>query len=98
MTVDLPPATEAFSVVLGTIPEQKVVDGIPFPLVLNPSSASRSASTSDFLGWIREARGWIDSALLRHGALLFRGFPTPVRHVFFFLKRRRNEKERERET
>lgn len=41
----------------------------PLPLIVTPE-----AETVDLAGWAAENRAWIESRLLIHGALLFRGF------------------------
>lgn len=44
-----------------------------FPLVIAPQTAEE-ASLEFLLRWVREERATLDAALLKHGALLFRGF------------------------
>lgn len=43
--------------------------GEPLPLVVEPN-----AEKVDLIGWASAHRAWIEERLLRHGALLFRGF------------------------
>ncbi|KAH3797946.1 uncharacterized protein LOC127838140 [Dreissena polymorpha] len=57
-------------------PEQKIFDGKPFPLILRPLIESGPKSNEAATAWVREKREVIESLLLNHGAVLFRGFPV----------------------
>jgi alpha-ketoglutarate-dependent taurine dioxygenase len=55
-----------------TIPEQKVIEGQPFPAVLSPQgSPSRQAAVA----WLRDNGDAIRQRALEAGAVLLRGFP-----------------------
>lgn len=47
----------------------------PLPLVLKPEPAASPADSARLAAWILARRPWIEEKLLRHGAILFRGFP-----------------------
>ncbi len=51
--------------------------GAEFPIVLEPAAADL-----DPAGWAGENRALIDDLLLRHGAILFRGFALPTPQAF----------------
>ena len=57
------------------IPEQKVVDGQTFPLVLTPSADGKSRDIESWCQWVRDNVPVLREALLKYGAVLFRGFP-----------------------
>lgn len=57
------------------IPEQKVFDGIPFPLVLNPADDFIHKDADFWNEWIKENVAGIEKILLKYGAILFRNFP-----------------------
>lgn len=68
------------------IPEQKVFNGIEFPLVLEPNTKHKNAAastTQDALKeWVQSATPEVvDALLLKHGAILFKDFyiDTPER-------------------
>lgn len=56
-----------------SIPQQKTFDGVPFPLVLSPTDSS--TSLQGLLDHIRSQKELLQSQRLKHGAILFRGFP-----------------------
>ncbi|MFS7974336.1 putative TauD/TfdA-like domain, taurine dioxygenase TauD-like superfamily [Helianthus anomalus] len=60
-----------------TLPQQKSQndDGILFPAVLSPSSTT-AVQLSTFKEAIRAQKPWLESILLKCGAILFRGFPV----------------------
>ena len=60
------------------IPQQKVVDGVLFPLVLSPES---SAATS-LAEAVRAHKPWVEDRLHEAGAILFRGFHNPTASEF----------------
>ncbi len=56
-----------------SIAEQKVFDGVEFPLVLAPEGEAPAAR--DTVGeWIRDHADQLREQMVRHGAILFRGF------------------------
>ncbi|KAD2806211.1 hypothetical protein E3N88_39588 [Mikania micrantha] len=61
------------------LPEQKPQnDGFLFPAVLSPNCSSDSTATEldAFEGAIKAHKPWLESLLLKNGAVLFRGFPV----------------------
>ncbi len=50
-----------------------LIEGSGLPLLVEPDSADE-AGFDALLAWVDEARSWIEARLLRHGALLLRGF------------------------
>jgi len=46
----------------------------PLPLVLRPDPSKSAAGGAELAAWIEARRPWIEDRLLRHGAILFRGF------------------------
>eukprot|EP00250_Pteridium_aquilinum_P001421 c11617_g1_i1 orf=231-1253(-) len=78
-------AIEAFAV--GSVKEQKTVNGRPFPLLLspNPNSGANPNPISSVEGLaltLSQNREWLEAELLQHGALLLRGFPLTTAHHF----------------
>ena len=68
---------EPLRVISLRIPEQKVLeDGTVFPLVLAPAPGQRdgAVNTRALERWIAGNRPFLAESLLRHGAILFRGF------------------------
>src|SRR6218665_190820 len=55
--------------------EQKVFDGISFPLILSPSDTFRHKETLFWNDWVKKNINAIENLLLKYGAILFRGFP-----------------------
>lgn len=47
----------------------------PLPLVLRPEHPASPAGSAHLAAWIESRRSWMEERLLRHGAILFRGFP-----------------------
>jgi len=50
-----------------------LIEGSELPLLVEPDSGEE-AGFDALLGWVKDARSWIEAQLLRHGALLLRGF------------------------
>ncbi len=50
-----------------------LIEGSELPLLVEPDSGNE-AGFGALIGWVNEARGWIEARLSRHGALLLRGF------------------------
>jgi alpha-ketoglutarate-dependent taurine dioxygenase len=68
------------------IPEQKVFDGIEFPLVLGPNkkmNISEGTSQERLTKWVLASTPkLLDDLLLKHGAILFKGFHIDSPHHF----------------
>ncbi|KAI3761599.1 hypothetical protein L1987_52019 [Smallanthus sonchifolius] len=61
------------------LPQQRSQDdGVPFPAVLSPNSSTDSTAVqlSAFEDAIKAHKPWLESLLLKSGAILFRGFPV----------------------
>jgi len=57
------------------IPEQKHFEGVgSFPFVFGV--VDNTATIQEAIDWVKYNRSLIESTLLKHGAILFRGFPT----------------------
>lgn len=60
-------------------PEQKKFDGTVFPLILSPNDEIENQffidSTGKAISWVQNELSNIEAQLLKHGAILFRGFP-----------------------
>ena len=56
-------------------PQQKVHDGVPFPLILTPTNPDDFPTIESTLEWMRKKRAAVEEKLLKYGAVLFRGFP-----------------------
>lgn len=69
-------------VAVGSAPEQRFIDGVPFPLVLIPGSSNSESSPLDWRSWVESHQGVLSALLDRHGALLFRGFPLDGAEAF----------------
>lgn len=61
--------------VLGSIAEQKTFDGRIFPVVVCPKK--EYITKAELYQRITRHSKWFDNVLMRHGAILFRGFPLP---------------------
>lgn len=64
------------SINIGAIAEQKKVNGLDFPLVITPAEDSNSAVDEGFQQWLEQHQGQLQQLLIKHGAVLFRGFPV----------------------
>lgn len=58
-----------------SIPEQKVFDGNPFPLVLNPADQFQAKNSDFWSNWVTQNLEAIEKLLVDFGAILFRDFP-----------------------
>ena len=56
------------------IPEQKTVNDLDFPLVVE--SSQKLDSKTDFLQWVNDNEADLHKKLIEHGAILFRNFPV----------------------
>lgn len=57
------------------IPQQKSINGAEFPLVLKPEGGHEMSAAS-FLNWVADNQTRIRELMVKHGAILFRGFPV----------------------
>jgi len=65
-----------------SIPEQKIFDEKPFPLVLSPENKDFDASAQESFSWVAENKEVLIDLLTTHGAILFRNFPTKTLYHF----------------
>ena len=70
------------SILISSIPEQKQVRGLDFPLVLKAPSSDVAQSEQHFHHWLRDNRSELQALLIKHGAVLFRGFPLSCAEHF----------------
>jgi len=71
--LDVPDLPEGVKSV--NIKEQKVFDGLPFPLVLSPADDFKDKDPQFWNDWVKKHLKVIESLLLKYGAILYRGFP-----------------------
>lgn len=64
------------------IAEQKSIDGLAFPLVLTPPDETVARNRSAFNDWVDGNRDELKALLIKHGALLLRGFPVSSADAF----------------
>ena len=64
------------SIIISSIAEQKQVKGLDFPLVLTAPNSDVADSEQHFHTWLAEHRAKLQSLVIKHGAVLFRGFPV----------------------
>lgn len=57
----------------GFVKTELLPPGVSLPLMIRP--ATEHISLTDLTGWLRASRQFIETQLLKHGALLFRGLP-----------------------
>lgn len=67
---------------IATIPEQKTVNGLAFPLVITPHNDEVARDPAAFDDWVHQHRDDLKALLIKHGALLFRGFPVSNADAF----------------
>ena len=70
--------SEADTFVEMEVPQQKVYNGVRFPAVLSPPSATSLPLTDS----IKTHKQFLESLLLKSGAVLFRGFPLKTPYDF----------------
>ncbi|XP_042445317.1 clavaminate synthase-like protein At3g21360 isoform X1 [Zingiber officinale] len=68
------PASEVSAFEVGACKGQKVVDGEAIPLVLRPSSGPGKSSAEALVAALAANRAWFEEQLVRHSAVLLRGF------------------------
>ena len=69
-------------VVISKLAEQKQVDGLDFPLLITPPSDEVAASEEAGLNWVSENKQELHELLIKHGAVLFRGFAVSSEQAF----------------
>ena len=57
------------------IKDQKLFNGLSFPLILSPLEVFKNKDTQFWNDWVKENLKTIESLLLKYGAILFRGLP-----------------------
>jgi len=57
------------------IKEQKVFDGLTFPLILIPTDALKNKDAQFWNDWVKKNLKVLEDLLFKYGAILFRGFP-----------------------
>ncbi|KAG6473472.1 hypothetical protein ZIOFF_067388 [Zingiber officinale] len=67
-------ASEVSAFEVGACKGQKVVDGEAIPLVLRPSSGPGKSSAEALVAALAANRAWFEEQLVRHSAVLLRGF------------------------
>jgi len=70
------------SVVISKLAEQKQVDGLDFPLLITPPSDEVATSEEAGLNWVSENKQELHELLIKHGAVLFRGFAISSEQAF----------------
>lgn len=70
------------SVIISKLEEQKQVNGLDFPLLITPNDANSTQGESGFLHWVDENKTELHTLLIKHGAVLFRGFPVNSSDMF----------------
>ena len=70
------------SIQISKLAEQKQVDGLDFPLLITPPNADVSNNEEATLKWIKENKADLHKLLIKHGALLLRGFPVSSSDAF----------------
>src|SRR6218665_3398343 len=78
--LDVPEIPEGVKSV--NIKEQKVFDGLLFPLILSPTDAFQDMEAKFWNAWVKKNIKVIDNLLLKYGAILFRGFPFDTPNEF----------------
>ena len=64
------------SFAIKNIPEQRKVNGLDFPLLIEPSDNTTATDKQRFLEWVNTNDAQLHEKLIQHGAILFRGFPV----------------------
>ncbi|KAL8137001.1 hypothetical protein V2J09_003002 [Rumex salicifolius] len=70
------PSSSAKVFKLADLPQQKLYNGVPFPLVLSPAAEAAAATSLPEL--VRSHKPWVEARLQEAGAVLFRGFHVPT--------------------
>lgn len=64
------------SILISKLAGQKQVNGLDFPLLITPPSTEVESSEDASLAWVSENKAKLHELLIKHGALLLRGFPV----------------------
>lgn len=64
------------------IPEQKLINGYAFPLVVTAEESQTNFTEADFYAWVSEHKEALHEKLITHGAVLLRGFPVRSAEAF----------------
>lgn len=64
----------------GFITTEFIAPGATLPLIVRP--AREGTSLAEFTGWLAANRDFVESQLVKYGAVLFRGFPLETVHHF----------------
>lgn len=64
------------------IKEQKVFDGLSFPLILSPSDDFKDKNAQFWNDWVKKNLKEIEILLLKYGVILYRGFPLDTPNDF----------------
>ncbi|MBR7890190.1 TauD/TfdA family dioxygenase [Marinomonas sp. A79] len=70
------------SIIISKLEEQKQVNGLDFPLLVTPDNADTAQNESTFLQWVEGNKAELHDLLIKHGAVLFRGFPVGTSSLF----------------
>jgi alpha-ketoglutarate-dependent taurine dioxygenase len=70
------------SVIISKLEEQKQVNGLDFPLLVTPKNANMAQDETSFLKWVQNNKAELHGLLIKHGAVLFRGFPVSSSDFF----------------
>jgi len=62
-------------VVIGKLAEQKQVNGLDFPVLVTAQEQPEKQDKAQFLTWVKTNKTILHDYLIKHGAVLFRGFP-----------------------
>lgn len=68
--------------VISKLKEQKKVNGLDFPLSVEPIEGLVTQDKKQFLDWIANHKSELHQHLITHGAILFRDFPVSNAEVF----------------
>lgn len=63
-------------VITTPLEEQKMVDGLAFPLMVTPPDTDVSENVASAMNWVSSNKAELHDLLIKHGALLLRGFPV----------------------
>jgi alpha-ketoglutarate-dependent taurine dioxygenase len=64
------------SIEISKLKEQKQVNGLDFPLLVTPHNKNVQQDKKSFQNWVSANKEQLHELLIKHGAVLFRGFPV----------------------
>jgi alpha-ketoglutarate-dependent taurine dioxygenase len=70
------------SIRFSSVDGQKQVNGLDFPLVVTPADETAAQQPEAANAWVHANRAQLHDLLIRHGALLLRGFAVPDQQAF----------------